>query len=62
MLTTVPRRKAVSRLLDGGRAVFHAAVCWATAVYAAGGGQGSSGNEQSQDWTAAALKLSYGHV
>ncbi|UIX31046.1 DUF1206 domain-containing protein [Streptomyces sp. GQFP] len=57
-----PRRKAASRVLDGGRALFYAAVCWATAVYAAGGGQGSSGNEQSQDWTASALELPYGRV
>lgn len=41
---------------------FREGVCWATAVYAAGGGQGSSGNAQSQDWTASALKLSYGQV
>ncbi|MER5214269.1 DUF1206 domain-containing protein [Streptomyces sp. NPDC002838] len=57
-----PRHKAASRVLDGGRAVFYAAVCWATAAYAAGGGQGSSGNAQSQDWTASALKLPYGRV
>jgi F0F1-type ATP synthase membrane subunit c/vacuolar-type H+-ATPase subunit K len=44
-------------VLDGGRALFSAAICWATAAYAAGGGQGSSGNAQSQDWTASALKL-----
>lgn len=47
-------------MLDGGRALFYAAICWATAAYAAGGGQGSSGNAQSQDWTASALKLPYG--
>jgi hypothetical protein len=57
-----PRHKAASRVLDGGRAVFYAAICWATAAYAAGGGQGSSGNAQSQDWTASALKLPYGRV
>ncbi|MFJ2827819.1 DUF1206 domain-containing protein [Streptomyces sp. NPDC087263] len=57
-----PRRKAASRALDGGRAVFYAAVCWATATYAAGGGQGSSGNSQSQDWTASVLELPYGQV
>ncbi|MCX5363802.1 DUF1206 domain-containing protein [Streptomyces sp. NBC_00124] len=63
VLTRGPQRKAGSRLLDGGRAVFYAFVCWTTAVYAAaGGGQGSSGNEQSQDGTASALKLSYGQV
>ncbi|MGW0633466.1 DUF1206 domain-containing protein [Streptomyces sp. NPDC002758] len=57
-----PRRKAASRVLDGGRALFYAAICWATAAYAAGGGQDSSGNAQSQDWTASALKLPYGRV
>ncbi|MCL6668765.1 DUF1206 domain-containing protein [Streptomyces panaciradicis] len=62
VLTRGTRRKAGSRALDGGRAVFYAFVCWTTAVYAAGGGQGSSGNAQSQDWTASALKLSYGQV
>lgn len=62
MLTGGPRRKAVARLSDGGRALFYAAVCWATAVYAAGGGQGSSGNAKSQDWTASVLKLPYGRV
>ncbi|MGP3637161.1 DUF1206 domain-containing protein [Streptomyces sp. 24-1644] len=62
VLTRGPQRKAGSRVLDGGRAVFYAFVCWTTAVYAAGGGQGSSGNEQSRDGTASALKLSYGQV
>ncbi|MEV6171350.1 DUF1206 domain-containing protein [Streptomyces sp. NPDC051954] len=57
-----PRRKAASRVFDGGRALFYAAICWATAVYAAGGGKGSSGNAQSQGWTASALKLPYGRV
>ncbi len=57
-----PRYKAASRVLDGGRAVFYAAICWATAAYAAGGGHGSSGNAQSQDWTASALQLPYGRV
>ncbi|WP_323184368.1 DUF1206 domain-containing protein [Streptomyces canus] len=61
VLSKGPRRKAGSRLLDGGRAVFYAFVCWTTAVYA-DGGQGSDGNEQSRDWTASALKLSYGQV
>lgn len=59
-LTRGPRRKAASRALEGGRAVFYAFVCWATASYAAGGGQGSSGDAKSQDWTASALKLPYG--
>ncbi|WP_369189491.1 DUF1206 domain-containing protein [Streptomyces sp. R08] len=31
-------------------------------MYAAGGGQGSSGNAKSQDWTASALKPPYGQV
>ncbi|MFJ4642750.1 DUF1206 domain-containing protein [Streptomyces bobili] len=57
-----PRRNAASRALDGGRALFYATICWATAAYAAGGGQGSSGNAQSQDWTASALELPYGQV
>ncbi|MFD3616960.1 DUF1206 domain-containing protein, partial [Streptomyces sp. NPDC058676] len=35
VLTTGPQRKAGSRVLDGGRAVFYAFVCWTTAVYAA---------------------------
>ncbi|WP_229909482.1 DUF1206 domain-containing protein [Streptomyces flavofungini] len=62
VLTRGPERKAASRLLDGGRAIFYASVCWATAAFAAGGGQGSSGNAKSQDWTASVLKLSYGQV
>ncbi|MFE5854318.1 DUF1206 domain-containing protein [Streptomyces sp. NPDC056500] len=59
VLTRGRHRKAGSRVVDGGRAIFYAAVCWGTAKYAAGGGQ-SSGNAQSQDWTASALKLPYG--
>ncbi|MFE6161622.1 DUF1206 domain-containing protein [Streptomyces sp. NPDC056486] len=55
-----PRRKAPSRALDGGRAVFYAFVCWATATYAAGGSQGSSGDAKSQGWTASTLELPYG--
>lgn len=62
VLSRGPERKTASRLLDGGRAVFYASVCWGTAVFAAGGGQGSSGNAKSQDWTASVLKLSYGQV
>ncbi|GGV22927.1 DUF1206 domain-containing protein [Streptomyces spectabilis] len=62
VLSRGPERKASSRLLDGGRAIFYASVCWGTAVFAAGGGQGSSGNAQSKDWTASVLKLSYGQV
>ncbi|MFI6091275.1 DUF1206 domain-containing protein [Streptomyces sp. NPDC051218] len=55
-----PRRKAPSRALDGGRAVFYGFVCWATAVYAAGQRKGSSGDAKSQDWTKSALELPYG--
>ncbi len=55
-----PDRKATSRLLDGGRAVFYAAICWGAAAFAAGNGSSSSGDEQSKDWTASALKLAYG--
>lgn len=62
VLSRGPRRKAGMRVLDGGRAVFYAFVCWGTATYAAGGGQGSSGNAKSQDWTASALRLPYGRV
>lgn len=62
VMTRGPRRKAASRLLDGGRALFYAAVCWATAAFAAGSGQGSSGDAKSQDWTASALELPYGGV
>jgi hypothetical protein len=51
------RRKAGARLVDAGRAVFYASVCWGTAAYAAGSGGSSGGNAQSQDWTASALKL-----
>lgn len=54
------RRKTPSRLLDAGRAVFYASVCWGTAAYAARGDSGSSGNAKSQDWTASALKLPAG--
>ncbi|MWA15214.1 DUF1206 domain-containing protein [Streptomyces sp. BA2] len=57
-----PRRKAGSRALDGGRAVFYVFVCWATASYAAGGSQGSSGDAKSQDWTKSALELPYGRI
>lgn len=55
-----PHRKAPSRALDGGRAVFYAFVCWATATYAAGESQGSSGDAQSKGWTATTLELPYG--
>jgi hypothetical protein len=49
-------------VLDGGRAVFYGSVCWGTAAYAAGRGQGSSGNAKSQEWTASALQPSYGQA
>ncbi|MFI6473115.1 DUF1206 domain-containing protein [Streptomyces sp. NPDC050516] len=62
VLTRGPHRKAGSRVLDGGRAIFYASVCWATATFAAGSSGGSSGNAKSQDWTASALKLSYGRI
>ncbi len=62
LMTNGPQRKAGSRLLDGGRAVFYASVCWGTAVFAAGSGGGSSGDAKSQDWTASALKLPGGQV
>ncbi len=62
VLTRWPDRKTPSRLLDGGRALFYGFICWATAVYASGGGQGSSGNAKSKDWTASVLELAYGQV
>ncbi|MFE9688073.1 DUF1206 domain-containing protein [Streptomyces sp. NPDC006285] len=62
VLTRGPDRKTASRLLDGGRALFYGFICWATATYAAGGGQGSSGNAKSKDWTASVLKLPYGQI
>ncbi|MFI1105645.1 DUF1206 domain-containing protein [Streptomyces melanogenes] len=62
VLSRGPRRKVASRLLDGGRAVFYGSVCWGTAVFAAGGGQGPSGNAKSKDWTASVLEMPYGQV
>ncbi|WP_307813844.1 DUF1206 domain-containing protein [Streptomyces sp. N35] len=62
VLTRGPDRKTPSRLLDGGRALFYGFICWATATYAAGGGQGAGGNKQSKDWTATVLKMAYGQV
>ncbi|GAA3148322.1 DUF1206 domain-containing protein [Streptomyces rectiviolaceus] len=62
LLKRGPRRKAASRALDGGRALFYAFVCWATAAYASGGGQGSSGDAKSKDWTKSALELPYGRL
>ncbi|MEV8523927.1 MULTISPECIES: DUF1206 domain-containing protein [unclassified Streptomyces] len=61
-----PHRKTGSRLLDGGRALFYAFVCWGTAAFAAGrgggGGGAGGGDAKSRDWTASALNLSYGRV
>lgn len=57
-----PERKAGARLLNAGRAVFYAAVCWGTAAYAAGSGGSSSSDAKSQDWTASALKLPGGRA
>jgi hypothetical protein len=54
------RRKASEVVTDGARAVFYAAVCWGTAAYAAGSGGSSGSDQQSQDWTASALKLPFG--
>nr|WP_236652261.1 DUF1206 domain-containing protein [Streptacidiphilus neutrinimicus] len=55
------RGKAAGGLLNAGRAVFYASVCWGTAAYAAGTG-GTGGDAKSQDWTASALKLPGGQV
>lgn len=52
--------KTGSRLLNAGRAVFYASVCWGTAAYAAGSGGSSSSDKKSQDWTKAALELPLG--
>ncbi|MFJ5309405.1 DUF1206 domain-containing protein [Streptomyces sp. NPDC088350] len=60
ILDNGPKRKAGSRLLDGGRAVFYGFVCWGTASFAAGTGGSSGGDAKSQDWTASALKLPAG--
>lgn len=57
-----PQHKAGARLLDGVKALLYAATCWATAAYAAGSGGTSSGNAQSQDWTASAMKYSGGRI
>ncbi|WP_167355588.1 DUF1206 domain-containing protein [Streptomyces atriruber] len=52
--------RGVVYVLIGALAIFYASVCWITARFAADGGQGSSGNAKSKDWTASVLKLSYG--
>jgi hypothetical protein len=54
------KKEAGSRLLNAGRAVFYAFVCWGTATYAAGSGSSGSGDQKSKDWTASALKLPAG--
>jgi hypothetical protein len=53
-------RKAGSRLMNAGRAVFYAFVCWGTAAYAAGSGGSGSSDSSSKDWTANVLKLPAG--
>ncbi|MFE9369179.1 DUF1206 domain-containing protein [Streptomyces sp. NPDC006711] len=60
VITRGPGRKAGARVLDAGRAVFYASVCWATATFATGDSGGSDGNAKSRDWTATALGLSFG--
>jgi hypothetical protein len=57
-----PHRKVGARLVDGAKALLYASICWATAAYAVGSGGASSGNAQSQDWTASAMKHSGGRV
>jgi hypothetical protein len=57
-----PTRRAGSRLLDAGRAVFYGFVCWGTASFAAGSGGSSGSDAKSRDWTASALKLPAGQV
>nr|WP_152627676.1 DUF1206 domain-containing protein [Streptacidiphilus melanogenes] len=56
------RKKAGGLLLNAGRAVFYASVCWGTAAYATGNGGGASSDAKSQDWTASALKLPGGRA
>jgi hypothetical protein len=48
-------QKAGKRLMNAGRAVFYASVCWGTAAYAAGGG-GAGSDQESKDWTGTVLK------
>ncbi|MFJ8431273.1 DUF1206 domain-containing protein [Kitasatospora sp. NPDC094019] len=58
--------RPAKRLLNAGRALFYAAVCWGTAVFAAGSGGGSDGGSdgdgKSRTWTAHALGLPTGRV
>jgi hypothetical protein len=56
------RKKTGGRLLNAGRALFYASVCWGTAAYAAGDSGEASKEAKSQDWTASALKLPGGQV
>lgn len=55
------RKKTTSRVMNAGRAVFYAFVCWGTAAYAVGSGH-SGGEARTQDWTASALGLPGGRV
>jgi hypothetical protein len=48
------------RLMNAGRAVFYATVCWGTATFAAGSGGSSSSDDKSKDWTASALDVPAG--
>lgn len=50
-------KKTGKRLLNAGRAVFYATVCWGTAAFALGTGGGGSSDSSSKDWTASALGL-----
>jgi hypothetical protein len=43
------------RLVNAGRAVFYAFVCWGTATYAAGVGGSSGSDSKSKDWTRTVL-------
>jgi Domain of Unknown Function (DUF1206) len=49
-------QKVGKRLMNAGRAVFYASVCWGTAAYAAGSGGGSGSDKESKDWTGTVLK------
>ncbi|WP_405015324.1 DUF1206 domain-containing protein [Kitasatospora sp. NBC_01539] len=53
-------KKTGKRLLNAGRAVFYATVCWGTAAFALGSGKQSSSDSNSKDWTATALGLTGG--
>ncbi|WP_407987001.1 DUF1206 domain-containing protein [Kitasatospora sp. CMC57] len=49
------QRKAGTRILNGGRAVFYAVVCWGAAAFAVGAGASSNSDTKSQDWSATLL-------